>query len=205
MTKTTFCEIIYHLALGLGWRWTHCTEISFMGLLQNSFKLTNNQRKAVAVLVIILALTSTRVQAAELSSVLPDAPSWETGQIVQDDASDRGLKLMPTYTGRLNGAGNAPAVRTLRTTLTAYSSTPEECDDSPFITADGSHVRDGIVAANFLKFGTRIRIPELFGDKVFEVHDRMNARFSNRIDIWMEKVEDNRKFGIKHNILIEIL
>jgi len=176
-----------------------------MGLLQNSFKLTNNQRKAVAVLVIILALTSTRVQAAELSSVLPDAPSWETGQIVQDDASDRGLRLMPTYTGRLNGAGNAPAVRTLRTTLTAYSSTPEECDDSPFITADGSHVRDGIVAANFLKFGTRIRIPELFGDKVFEVHDRMNSRFSNRIDIWMEKVEDNRKFGIKHNILIEIL
>ena len=176
-----------------------------MGLLQNSFKLTKNKRKAVAALVMVLVLTSSRVQAAEPSSVLPDAPGWETGHISLDDVSDRGLQLMKTYAGRLKDAGDAPSVRTLRTTLTAYSSVPWECDDSPFITADGSRVRDGIVAANFLKFGTRIRIPELFGDKVFEVHDRMNARFSNRVDIWMEKVSDNRRFGIRHDILIEVL
>lgn len=176
-----------------------------MGLLQNSFKLTKNQRKAVAILVMVMLLTSVRVQAAEPSSVLPDAPGWETGKIVQDDTLDRGLQLMKAYGGQLKDAGDAPAVRTLRTTITAYSSVPWECDDSPFITADGSRVRDGIVAANFLKFGTRIRIPELFGDKVFEVHDRMNKRFSNRIDIWMEKVSDNQKFGIKHDILIEVL
>lgn len=176
-----------------------------MGLLQNSFKLTKNQRKAVAVLAMIMLLTSVRVQAAEPSSVLPDAPGWETGKITQDDTTGRGLQLMKAYAGQLKDAGNAPAVRTLRTTITAYSSVPWECDDSPFITADGTHVRDGIVAANFLKFGTRIRIPELFGDKVFEVHDRMNKRFSNRVDIWMEKVSDNHKFGIKRDILIEVL
>ena len=35
--------------------------------------------------------------------------------------------------------------------ITAYSSTPEETDSTPFITASGSHVRNGVAAANFCR------------------------------------------------------
>lgn len=82
--------------------------------------------------------------------------------------------------------------------FSAYTSRPEETDDTPFITADGSHVADGIIAANFLKFGTKVRIPALFGDKIFEVHDRMNKRYPYKIDIWMENYSDAIKFGVRH-------
>lgn len=90
-------------------------------------------------------------------------------------------------------------------TVTAYDSQPSQTDSTPFTTADMSPVRDGIIAANFLKFGTRVRIPELYGDKVFEVHDRMNSRFPNRVDIWMDSNQKSIQFGIKRNVKIEIL
>ena len=93
----------------------------------------------------------------------------------------------------------------IRVDLTAYTSSVEECDADPFTTADGSTTHDGIIAANFLPFNTKVRIPELFGDKVFEVHDRMNKKFSYRIDVWMEKKSDMWQFGFKRNALIEIV
>ena len=96
-------------------------------------------------------------------------------------------------------------VRTMnRIPTTAYTSRPQETDSTPFITADGSHVRDGIVAANFLKFGTKIRIPELYGDKIFEVHDRMNARYWYKVDIWMDDLQDARQHGVRR-LTIEVV
>lgn len=80
--------------------------------------------------------------------------------------------------------------------VTAYSSTPEETDDTPFITAAGTDVRSGIVAANFLAFGTQVQIPELFGDEVFVVEDRMHRRKSNFVDVWMSSKEEAKQFGI---------
>ncbi len=62
----------------------------------------------------------------------------------------------------------------LTVTTTAYSSTPDQTDDDPFTMANGHRVHDGAIAANFLPFGTRVMIPELYGDKVFTVEDRMN-------------------------------
>ncbi len=82
--------------------------------------------------------------------------------------------------------------------VTAYSSTPDQTDDSPFITASGSHVRDGVFAANFLPIGTRLKIPEVYGDKIFIVEDRMNARYHIHGDIWMETREQAKKWGIKY-------
>jgi 3D (Asp-Asp-Asp) domain-containing protein len=80
--------------------------------------------------------------------------------------------------------------------VTAYSSTPEETDETPFITASGKKVSYGIVAANFFDFGTKIKIPEIFGDKIFVVEDRMHQRKKNFIDIWMPTKEEAQKFGI---------
>ena len=87
---------------------------------------------------------------------------------------------------------------------TAYTSRPEETDSTPFTTADGSHVRDGIVAANFLKFGTKIRVPDLYGDKIFEVHDRMNKRYWYKVDFWMADLQDARNHGVRY-LTIEVV
>lgn len=86
-------------------------------------------------------------------------------------------------------------------TLTAYNSEVEQCDGDPCTTASGFNVcKHGIedtVAANFLPLGTKIKIPELFGDRIFTVRDRTARRFSNRVDVWMVKKTDALKFGIK--------
>jgi len=88
--------------------------------------------------------------------------------------------------------------------VTGYSSTPEQTDDTPFITASGTHVRPGTVAANWLPLGTKVQIPELFGDQVFVVDDRMNKRFNDRLDIWFSDIKSARSFG-KHYTKIVIL
>ncbi len=79
--------------------------------------------------------------------------------------------------------------------VTAYSSSPEETDDTPFITASGKEVRDGIVASNFLTMGTKVRIPAIFGNKVFVVEDRMHPRMTNVVDVWMPSKNEAKQFG----------
>jgi 3D (Asp-Asp-Asp) domain-containing protein len=89
--------------------------------------------------------------------------------------------------------------------ITAYTSTPEQTDSTPFITASNQTVRDGIVANNLLPFGTKIKIPALFGDKIFEVQDRMHSRKPNsQIDIWFENYAEAKQFGVKQSY-IEII
>lgn len=87
--------------------------------------------------------------------------------------------------------------KSLTVYVTAYSSTPDQTDDTPFITASGETVSDGIIAANFLPFGTHIQIPKLFGAKIFTVEDRMHKRFNNRVDIWFPDRASAVDFGIK--------
>ncbi|KKR10395.1 MAG: hypothetical protein UT37_C0002G0004 [Parcubacteria group bacterium GW2011_GWA2_39_18] len=82
-------------------------------------------------------------------------------------------------------------------TITAYSSEPEQTDNDPFITASGKSVRSGIVAANFLPFGTKIKIPEIFGDKVFTVEDRMAKKHPDKIDIWFSSEMEALRFGVR--------
>lgn len=94
--------------------------------------------------------------------------------------------------------------KTITVVITAYSSSPEETDGTPFITASGSYTRDGVAASNFLKFGTKFRVPELFGNRVFTIEDRMNQRYDDRIDIWFLEKESAKKFG-KQMAKIEIL
>lgn len=80
--------------------------------------------------------------------------------------------------------------------ITAYSSEVGQTDATPFTTASGTTVRRGVIAANFLPIGTRVRLPELYGDEVFIVEDRMNARYNKRVDIWMEETADAKNFGV---------
>lgn len=95
--------------------------------------------------------------------------------------------------------------RTLRVVATAYSSSYAETDADPFTTASGAKVRDGVIAANGFPFGTRIRIPNVYGEKVFIVLDRMSSRYGrNRIDIWMTSRAAAIQWGVQ-SIKIEVL
>jgi len=101
-------------------------------------------------------------------------------------------------------ATTTPVVKVIRTSthsMTAYNSEAAQTDGSPCITANGFNVcKHGIedtVAANFLPMGTKIRIPDLFGDKIFTVRDRMNKRYGERVDVWMINRSDALKFGVR--------
>jgi 3D (Asp-Asp-Asp) domain-containing protein len=94
--------------------------------------------------------------------------------------------------------------RELIVSVSAYSSTPDQTDSSPFITANGAFVYDGLVAANFLPLGTKIKIPQYFGDKVFTVEDRMNKRYWQKIDVWFPDRESALQFGVRH-LKVQIL
>lgn len=84
-------------------------------------------------------------------------------------------------------------------TLTAYNSEVEQCDGDPCTTASGFNVcKHGIedtVAANFLPLGTKIKIPSLFGDRIFVVRDRTAKKYGDRVDVWMIKKQDALQFG----------
>lgn len=109
---------------------------------------------------------------------------------------------------KINEQFNGQLIKSRQVVLTAYNSDKAQCDDSPCITASGFNVcQHGIedtVAANFLPLGVKIKIPALFGDRVFVVRDRMAKRHQNRVDIWMKDYSSAIKFGIK-TATIEIL
>ncbi len=81
--------------------------------------------------------------------------------------------------------------------ITAYSSSPDETDETPFITASGKSVNYGVVAANFLPLGTHIRLPKIFGNQVFVVEDRLHQRYNDRVDVWFPSKWDAIQFGQK--------
>jgi 3D (Asp-Asp-Asp) domain-containing protein len=92
-------------------------------------------------------------------------------------------------------------VKSEKRVITAYNSEAAQCDASPCITANGfnvcEHGVEDTIAANFLKFGTKVKIPELFGDRVFVVRDRMNPKHYGRVDVWMKEKADAKQFGVK--------
>ncbi len=97
------------------------------------------------------------------------------------------------------GLGKPRKVVTM--SISAYTSDVAQTDADPCTTASGLNVcernAEDIIATNYgyLRFGTAVRIPELFGDRIFYVHDRMNKRYSANADIWMKDIADARKFG----------
>ena len=93
---------------------------------------------------------------------------------------------------------NVQTHKSKEVTVTWYTSTVEECDSTPFETADGSRVRHGILAVSpdLLKtfaYGDSVYISEMGW---FEIRDRMNNRWKNRVDIWT----DDRSKAIRNGI-----
>ena len=93
-------------------------------------------------------------------------------------------------------AADREPLRIVTVVATAYNSLEAQTDSTPFITASGTRTRHGVVAANFLRIGTRVRFPDIYGGTTFIVEDRMNSRYgAGRVDIWMEGYADAKTFG----------
>ncbi|MEK7644415.1 MAG: hypothetical protein AAB390_03885 [Patescibacteria group bacterium] len=99
-------------------------------------------------------------------------------------------------------------IRIRTVVATAYSSDPAQTDDTPCQPAMSkfnlcqNFAKTGVedtIAANFLPLGTKTRFPEMFGDRIFTVRDRMNTRYNgqSRIDFWMNEKADAVQFGVK--------
>ena len=115
-----------------------------------------------------------------------------------------GIALITSISGGRGAAGTmklkAPTVKKKKTvTATVYNPVKGQTDDSPLATADGSkidlkklkkkRIKWIAVSRDLLKdyeYGAKVKItctsyPGING--TYEVHDTMNKRFSNRIDI----------------------
>ena len=135
------------------------------------------------------------------------ASAWQNDKSQTDSspiATIQGNTVMATKSPATKAFASKIASRKYTVSVSAYSSTPDQTDDSPFITAKGTYVRDGIVATNFLPFGTAIKIPEIYGNKIFVVEDRMNKRYQTNVDVWMTSREAALKFG-RRTLTIEVL
>ena len=98
------------------------------------------------------------------------------------------------------------AVRFVPVVVTAYNPVVAQTDNTPEITASNKRVRPGIVALSRdleqefgFRFGDTVVI-ERIGCFVFE--DRMNKRWTRRVDILMHSREAARKFGVQSSHLM---
>lgn len=120
-----------------------------------------------------------------------------TENFSQEPAAELLAQNYPVLSAKGGSASGEKDTKIVKTLITAYSSTVDQTDDTPFITASGSYVRPGIVAANFLPFGATIRIPGIFGNQIFVVEDRLHEKNSDQIDIWMTTEKEALEFGVK--------
>jgi 3D (Asp-Asp-Asp) domain-containing protein len=132
--------------------------------------------------------------------LVPDNAGQNLIQILNPEIMiNGGVKSANSHLPQNNGLA---AKYTVTAVLTAYNSEIGQTDDSPCITANGfdvcKHGVEDTVAINGMKMGTRVRFPDLFGDKVFIVRDRMNSRYgSTHVDVWMLSRADAKVFGVK--------
>jgi 3D (Asp-Asp-Asp) domain-containing protein len=134
-------------------------------------------------------------------SLVKDQNSSETPLAVGQVIAFTSQEVVASSTPEKTPVKEIKVIRTSTHTITAYNSEPNQTDGDPCTTANGYNVckagREDTIAANFLKFGTKVMIPELFGDRVFVVRDRMNKRHANRVDVWMKDYDDAVHFGVK--------
>jgi 3D (Asp-Asp-Asp) domain-containing protein len=150
-----------------------------------------NAFKILSVLsVLVIFASSANIQAVEAKSfgILPDISSLFTQESFPETLDKK-------------------PVKTIKVVATAYNSLEGQTDNSPCVPAMVSfnlcefYEENGYgnsIAANFLPLGTHVRFPDLYGDKVFVVRDRLNAKYGyGRIDMWLPDYDEAKLFGVK--------
>ncbi len=145
-----------------------------------------------AVLLLPIFIISVSITKAFISDGMTAVDTIPIDQILQTTPE---TWLVAQNYPRLKPSSESQNPKVIKILITAYSSSPDETDDTPLITASGSYVRRGVVAANFLPFNTRIRVPKIFGDEIFIVEDRLHQDYNDRVDIWFPSKEEAIKFG----------
>jgi 3D (Asp-Asp-Asp) domain-containing protein len=139
------------------------------------------------------------------SGVVNDSTSLSSPEIPVDPTALPELDATPPHTTRALPDTSRSALRSKRVVATAYTSLESQTDSTPWITASGTTTRFGVVASNTLPIGTEVRFPDYFGDQVFIVEDRMNARYGEgRIDVWLPSNHEAIQFGVRR-LHMEIL
>lgn len=129
---------------------------------------------------------------------LPDSPpvifspvpleEWETAQVNQNSFVALGCPFI-----RERSLGSR--------VVTGYSSTVDQCDSTPFITADGSRVAEGGIACpRYIPFDTMIMID----GEIYICNDRMNKRYAHRFDIWFADRISAIEFGVQKKEIIQL-
>ncbi|MBU0722583.1 3D domain-containing protein [Patescibacteria group bacterium] len=161
-------------------------------------------QKVIILLVFIFFFEFLLFPAPSLASQLEEGVdiSQEQGVISSQNEANQSINInVMEFNGKLPESASSEIKFSQHFTITAYNSEAGQTDNSPCITANGFNVcENGVedtIAANFLPFGSKVKIPGLFGNRVFVVRDRMNKRFSNRVDVWMIERPDAIKFGVK--------
>jgi 3D (Asp-Asp-Asp) domain-containing protein len=78
--------------------------------------------------------------------------------------------------------------------VTSYSSDPAETDDTPDITASGTHTHAGTLACpRRYPFGTRVKIAGI----EYVCEDRMNRKYPDRFDVWSPSKEAATAWGLQ--------
>ncbi len=175
-----------------------------MEALKNNYNkiITLKQAKKVIIfLVFVFFFEFLLFPAPTLASEIDENTNISQEEIIIfNDNQTQGVEIIE-FNGKLPESGDADIDFSRHVVITAYNSEIGQTDNSPCITANGFNVcENGVedtIAANFLTFGTKVKIPALFGDRVFVVRDRMNKRFSDRVDVWMINKQDAVKFGVK--------
>ena len=165
------------------------------------FKRLVNRRRNILIIIIITGFLISFLSIFKLTSQEVEA---ELAEFIFEEelVIAQGNSLLP-----ISDPCNPElqAIRKIKVVVTAYSSSPWETDGNPYLTAAGTWVKDGVVANNLLPFGTKVRLPELYGDKVFVVEDRMNWKKGYyHIDIWFPSYGEAKNFGSKRTY-IEVL
>ncbi len=169
-----------------------------MNLIKLSKKKLNRYRK----LLFIISLSFVFIQVLPYKMVLAKEVNYDYGRgpsdliIINHPDNFKNFKK-PVITSKLPTTKELPYYTTYITS-TAYTSRAAETDDSPFIAAWGDHVFWGMVASNAFPRGTKIQIPDYYGDKMFVVLDRMNQRYYHRLDIWMPDLDQAKNWGARY-------
>lgn len=153
------------------------------------------QKLILAVLSIFLFLAPISIQKSMEEDIV--IAQIETSSVILENSTLKGILTTSPFLMEETQENEKIDV-----VLTAYSSTTWQTDDTPFITASGRYVEQGIVANNMLPFGTKIKIPEIYGDQIFVVEDRMHPRKGYyHVDIWFATYDDALNFGVKETYI----
>lgn len=170
--------------------------MNYISLVTDTVKRSQKEvLSAICLTAVLMGVLITPVQA----QVLKTSPEVAAAMSMETTAALNSARAF----GRLEASKERVSAYKVKVPATAYNSLPNQTDDTPFLTAAGTHTRHGVIAANFLPLGTRVKIPEIYGDQIFIVEDRMNPRYDKKIDIWMEDYDDAIAFGLK-NVTLEV-